>query len=85
MVFIFVLGVGISCCGRSLALLLGGSGVGALATVEICNGGGRGGSIGTSGMVAGIKSGGGGGGGRTRPVGGLGGGGAIGGAGGGGG
>jgi len=68
MVFIFVLGVGISCCGNSLAWLLGGSGVGARATGSTRRGGGIGGSIGASDVTTLAKSGGGGGGGRTKPV-----------------
>lgn len=67
MVFIFVLGVGISCCGSSLAWLLGGSGVGARATGGTRRGGGIGGSIGASDVTTLAKSGGGGGGGRTKP------------------
>lgn len=86
MVFIFVLGVGISCCGNSLAWLLGGSGVGARAIVGTWRGGGIGGSIGALVTETLVKSGNGGGGGKTKPVlGGAGGIGAIGGIGGGGG
>jgi hypothetical protein len=48
MVFIFVRGVGISCCGNNLAWLLAGSGVGARATGGTRRGGGIGGSIGAS-------------------------------------
>lgn len=68
MVFIFALGVGISCCGSSLAWLFGGSGVGTRVTGNACNGGGiGGGSIDASAYVAlPVRSGGGGGGGKTR-------------------
>lgn len=68
MVFIFVLGVGISCCGNSLAWLLGGSGVGTRAIGNTCNGGGiGGGSIDASARVAfPARNGGGGGGGWNK-------------------
>lgn len=71
MVFIFALGVGISCCGSSLAWLFGGSGVGARAIGNTCNGGGMGGggSIDASACVAleAARNGGGGGGEKKRP------------------
>ena len=70
MVFIFALGVGISCCGSSLAWLLGGSGVGTRAIGSTCNGGGiGGGSIDASARVASpARNGGGGGGGWKKEL-----------------